>query len=123
MPGWLRSLWATNTAALIGFGAAVVAVVAAGLIAYLDKRNERSADKRAAIRLVLAEMGSDLDSLDWFVYTGRRPLAPITTTAWRTQKETLARYLTEFQWTTSAGFYERLVQSAPSLRHRRCVPD
>jgi hypothetical protein len=122
MAGGVRSLWANHTGAVIGFAAAVVAVVVAGLITYLDKHNERAANKRTAIRLVVTEVRSDLDALDWFMYTGRKPRTPITTEAWHTQQEALARYLTGWQWTNLSGFYYQLERIKPIIQSSRCVP-
>jgi hypothetical protein len=93
------------TPALIGLAGVLIGAVVTSGIAYLGDQHRRHDEKRAAIRLVSAEIVRNEISLANFVSHGRAPSPPLSTGMWTQQEGTLARYATATQWDDLVAFY------------------
>jgi hypothetical protein len=109
--------------AVSGLLGVLLGVGATSGITYLGDRNHRSADKRAAIRIVALEVRTDQLALLDFLRYGRHPTRPrLTMAAWREERGTLARYLPPSGWRAVANFYLKLQAAEPRLTSQRCLP-
>ena len=107
---------------------ALLSGLTAGAITYFDyrtnrdeERSARAADKRAAIRLVIAEIRADEAELETLQQFGIVRSAAFRMTAWRNEQGTLARYLPEKEWGVVASFYEDLEGTIARFRQRQCI--
>jgi hypothetical protein len=108
------------TPALIGLAGVLIGVVATSGITYLGDRAHRIAEQRTAKRLVANEIRLDTQRLVAVSVLGRLPGAQPRALQWETQAPTLARYVTQGEWSAVSGFYDDLLNLQESLSSR-CV--
>jgi hypothetical protein len=106
--------------ALIGFLGVLIGALITGGIAYLGDRAHRIADKRTARRLIATEIRFDTNRLVLVSVYGKVIGAPPRTVQWESQASTLARYISNGEWSPVSTFYNDLLNIEPSLS-RGCV--
>jgi hypothetical protein len=106
--------------ALIGLAGVLIGASTTAGITYLGDRSHRMADKRTAKRLIANEIRLDTERLVIVSVIGRLPGARPRTVEWESQAPTLARYVTESEWSTVSAFYDDLLNLQDSLS-KHCV--
>jgi hypothetical protein len=106
--------------ALIGLVGVLIGALTTAGITYLGDRAHRMADKRTAKRLIANEIRLDTQRLVLVSVLGRLPGARPRAVQWESQAPTLARYVTENEWSTVSAFYDDLLNLQDSLS-KHCV--
>jgi hypothetical protein len=102
--------------ALIGLAGVLIGALTTSGIAYLGDRNRRHDDEQTAVRLVRNEIESDITPLDFLRKSFYPSPLPLTSSAWREEQATLARYLTDKQWNAVSSFYTEVETTEISLK-------
>jgi hypothetical protein len=106
--------------ALIGLAGVLVGALITAGITYLGDRAHRIADARTAKRLIANEVRLDTSRLVVVSALGRLPGAQPRTVEWEGEASTLARYITNAEWSMVSRFYDDLLNIEPSLS-KPCV--
>jgi hypothetical protein len=107
--------------ALVGLAGVLIGAFVTAGITYLGDRSNRIADERTAKRLIASEVRLDTIRLLVVANQSRAFGVAPRTVAWSSEAATLARFITNDQWSAVERFYDDLLNVEPSLTRKPCV--